>query len=216
MRLDMRTYISERLAITRKQHNLTQAEFLERLSDKQNIKVTPATLSAYELNKTLPPITFLRAVALEFKVSVDWLCGITDRDVRHRIVSGTYSEVINQLFAFLVFYHRDSDVLFRVTEGQVTETGVFDPCLHSVDFVINTYLESFKKMSKAYSSGAIDLEIFELWQEKMLEKFNFPIGKWEEHDGVLKRWQRDPVLCERGIEFTPCNEEVPWKFNKKD
>lgn len=65
--------LGERIKLLRKQHNLTQAAF------GQRIGVTGATISTSESGKTTPDEQTIRAICSEFHISRDWLVdGIGD------------------------------------------------------------------------------------------------------------------------------------------
>lgn len=61
---------AEHLRELRARLSLTQKEFAQRVS------ITPATLSSYENGTKSPPISTVIRIAEEYKISLDWLCGI--------------------------------------------------------------------------------------------------------------------------------------------
>lgn len=65
---------AEHLRELRARLSLTQKEFAQRVS------ITPATLSSYENGTKSPPISTVIRIAEEYKISLDWLCGIKSED----------------------------------------------------------------------------------------------------------------------------------------
>lgn len=55
--------------------SLTQKEFAQRVG------ITPATLSAYENGVKSPPVSTVIRIAEEYKISLDWLCGIEQSEM---------------------------------------------------------------------------------------------------------------------------------------
>ncbi|HWR17988.1 MAG TPA: helix-turn-helix transcriptional regulator [Clostridia bacterium] len=69
-----RRSFAEALQELRKGMNLTQKDFADFLAMSQ------ATISAYENDRISPTLEVLVNIAQKCKVSVDWLCGLTDTE----------------------------------------------------------------------------------------------------------------------------------------
>ena len=44
---------------------------------------------------------------------------------------------------------------------------------------MNFYLKELESILEARRNGVVDNEIFDLWSEKTLRKYNLPIGDWD-------------------------------------
>lgn len=65
-------YFGEKLKELRKSHDLDQKQVAE------NLGITAATVSAYELGKKYPSLDVLIKICTFFKVSSDYLLGLSD------------------------------------------------------------------------------------------------------------------------------------------
>ena len=68
---------AEHLRELRARLSLTQKEFAQRVG------ITPATLSAYENGAKSPPVSTAVRIAEEYRVSLDWLCGIKNEEANN-------------------------------------------------------------------------------------------------------------------------------------
>ncbi len=75
--------LGERLLQLRKEAQLTQDELAEIL------RINKHSISSYERNKSEPPDELKIAIAKYFKVSIDYLLGITDNPIPYK-ESGCY------------------------------------------------------------------------------------------------------------------------------
>lgn len=99
---------SERLKELRLSLNMTQKDFADK------IDVTAAALSAYENNQKNPSIAVAKRIAETFKISLDWLCGISDQKKLNKKIE-TYADLIRIINQIL-----ETDYLsvnFRIVEA---------------------------------------------------------------------------------------------------
>lgn len=160
---------SEHIKKLRMNKKMNQAEFAELISTNQS------TLSAYERGDRLPPYETLIIIAQQCHVSLDWLCGLSD------IVNTTgrlekYDDIIRLLFKLesasidgfsLNSYIRDYGS--KVSEISFTDNNLYE------------FLGDWQKMREVYNKSIIDDEMYDLWIEKTLKKYNKPII----HDGFM-------------------------------
>lgn len=66
-------FFSNRLKEFRSYKKFTQKEFAEKIG------ITAAALSSYENNGKNPSIAVVKRISEEFDVSIDWLCGFSDK-----------------------------------------------------------------------------------------------------------------------------------------
>lgn len=165
---------SERLRELRQEKGLTQKEFAE------SISITASALSAYENNSVNPSLLIVKKIAEKYNVSIDWLCGI---DVNKNASIKTLSDLIRELLiidfsnVFSVNYSRtprNSDGTVKTDETvELSHTAIYDdfknPSKESKDFF--TFFKDWIKMRELYFSKSIDEEVYSLWIEKTLTKY---------------------------------------------
>lgn len=80
--------LGDRLKLLREQMKLTQKEFSELVG------CTSATLSAYENGSKSPSLKIVKNIAEKTKVSIDWLCGLSDNQ-SNSLKLDTYEDIID-------------------------------------------------------------------------------------------------------------------------
>ena len=82
---------SQRLRELRLSLEMTQKEFAKELG------ITASALSSYEKNNINPSISIAKRIAEKYHVSIDWLCGLSDKkDLKHPFQ--TYGDIVSVLF----------------------------------------------------------------------------------------------------------------------
>lgn len=158
---------ANRLKELRKEKNLTQKEFAEKIG------VTSAALSAYENNLKNPSIAVAKRIGEEFNVSINWLCGLTDRKSANKIFD-TYTDIIDIFFDIMNI----GGLNVYPTENYCEDYSGYKQTMWGISFTdsyLKEFLEDWKKMRGLYVSGTIDKEVYTLWTEKTIRKYNFPI-----------------------------------------
>lgn len=177
----MNPIFSEHIKELRNNMKMNQADFSKLIGTNQS------TLSAYENGDRFPPYETLITIAQQCNVSLDWLCGLSD------IVTTTghlekYSDVIRLLFkiesadisGFYLNCYLD-DYHSKKSELSFTDNNLYD------------FVGDWQKMREVHNKSIIDDEMYDLWIEKTLKKYDKPIT----HDG----WMNIP----NGID-----EELPF------
>lgn len=157
-----------RLKELRTDNHMTQKEFA------QKIDVTPAALSAYENNQKNPSVAVIQRIGENFDVSLTWLCGVTERKSVNKVFS-TYTDIIDMFFDImnigkLDVYPENKKVTDK--DGGTTEMwGIMfsDPNL------IN-FLKDWKHMRNLVISQAIDQDLYQIWIDREIKKYNFSIA----------------------------------------
>ena len=164
---------TERLKELRKNANMTQKEFSEKIG------CTMASLSAYENGSKIPPTQTLINIAKKFDCSVEWLLGLKNElsyDAKKTPIE-TYSEYIKLLFSLQeskIWLTLDCDCSDSSKKlNHVKGIGFSDP-------VIKLFLKSWKKTLELYRDGTIDSTIYKAWQEKVMRDFHYFIISTEE------------------------------------
>lgn len=149
---------AERVKYVRCANKKTQKEFAD------SIGSTTSTVSAYEKGGKNPTLEIISNIATQYNVSLDWLCGLTDRNSFSDSIKN-YSDIINFLFAL-----KNSSVKFSLTGNDDTvNTIVFD------NIYISNFLEEWEKMSALYQKQIIDKELYDFWIEKVMSKYDLKI-----------------------------------------
>lgn len=82
--------LGKRIRDVRENAGYNQKEFGSLLGIPQS------TLSAYENDRMLPTVSTLINIAVKCDVSLDWLCGIENKE-REKVVSNDLAEVLSEL-----------------------------------------------------------------------------------------------------------------------
>ena len=82
--------LGTRLKLLRKRLKVNQTEF------SKMIGISSATLSAYETGVKNPSLAVLKNIAETCNVSIDWLCGLSDKESFSDNIK-TYSDIIKIL-----------------------------------------------------------------------------------------------------------------------
>lgn len=199
---DIRVTIGERLSSARRNKGMGQQEVIETANKNYGLDIKQATISSYEKGKTLAPVNVLSVLARIYNVSLDWLCN--EEDITNENPFKTYSDIIKLINPIAKYVEG-----FSVDKHE--EVFEDDPFSHSIEYtvidfnstVMNFYLKELESMLKARRNGVVDDEIFELWSEKTLRKYNVPIGNWEyiypddsSPIGRLFLWKNDKIIDE--------------------
>lgn len=155
---------SSRIKELRTNNNLTQTEFAEKIG------TTQATLSSYENTDKTPSLDIVKNIAEIFTVSIDWLLGLSDIiDINDK--PRTYSDIIRILFKL------EEANLYRFSvDTYYHEFAQVDICqITTEDSSMVTFANEWKKIKELHDNKTIDDELYDLWLEKTLKKYNKPI-----------------------------------------
>lgn len=157
---------SKRIKEVRIKLGLTQKEFAEKIG------VTAAALSAYEKNLKNPSIMVAKKIANVYELSLDWLVGLSDKE-SSEISYNTYTDVIYQLIEISL----KTNLVIQVVLD-IDDTGY----LTFYDKGILQFIGEWEKMKLLFDNGTIDSEVYDLWIEKTLTRYNVPIGSLDYSD----------------------------------
>lgn len=154
------TMIPERLKELRANLGMTQRAFASSLD------VTPPTYSAYETGANMPPVNFLMKIHDKYKVSLDWLCGYSDR--KHGSITGTYADAIRTMLDLI-----EKGIIIVSEEGDI-----YGNYSHELDFAekrVKGFFSEWIRMSQLTEQKTIDEELYNLWLEKQLKQYEVKI-----------------------------------------
>ncbi len=155
---------STRLKSVRNELGLSQKEFAEKVG------CTAATLSAYENGTKNPSLEIVKNIAEHCDISIDWLCGLSDSKSATRKIL-TISDAIK------IFFELEKINEAFACPEVVTEA---DGSIRSVSMYfcneeMRTFIVEWDKIRDLHDSRQIDDELYDLWQEKTLIKYNIDI-----------------------------------------
>lgn len=160
---------ADRLKELRSSLSMTQAEFVKDLG------ITAAALSAYENNQKNPSISVAKRIADKYKISIDWLCGLSEEKYTNSKPE-TLSEILSLLFLLDectdIYIFTNSEEYVEIGESGYPENFYRDT--YEIGFkhhIINEFVQEWDKMRTLYNEGTIDNEVYALWKEKTIRKY---------------------------------------------
>lgn len=150
---------SKRLKQLREKLGISQTEFAALIEVKQQ------TLSGYERGAMKPPLDIAKNIAEKCHVSIDWLCGLTEKENYSDEIK-TYSDVIKQF----INIGNEFNARPYIKEDAKNILGL----IFNDDTLFNFFWE-WQKMGDLYMVGSIDKDVYDLWIEKTLKKYDKPI-----------------------------------------
>lgn len=156
-----------RLKEIRNDNHMTQKEFA------QKIGVTPAALSAYENNQKNPSVAVLQRIGENFDVSLTWLCGVAQRKSVNKVFT-TYTDILEMFFDIMSIAKLNVYPTSK-TEKDVNGDSVEMWGIMFSDPNLKTFLSDWQRMRGLYISGAIYQDLYLIWLEREVKKYNFSI-----------------------------------------
>lgn len=149
---------AQRLKEVRLQQQMTQKQVAVLVG------VTPATLSAYEKGNKKPTVDTLKKIAQTFKVTTDWLLGISGYTSAQEIK--TYSDVVSLLLFVDSIFNKKSVSFFKtdVSDGDKENRYV----LFLNDKTVQSFFKEWGKIRDLYMEKVIDENLYQAWVEKKL------------------------------------------------
>lgn len=153
----------QRLKQLRNELGLSQREFAEKIG------VTASALSAYEKGQKNPSVNVAINVALEFKVSMDWLCGLKKDSLRFKPDEIIPYDLPQALCGILNLIH--SGALSIPEIGEVEGHGVMDTeTLAVTNWALETFINDSYQLENLYANNSISRESFQLCLDEMVFK----------------------------------------------
>nr|WP_279287511.1 helix-turn-helix transcriptional regulator [Neobittarella massiliensis] len=134
----------------REQMDMNQRQFSEFLGIKQQ------TLSSYERGSVNAPVDGLKNIAQKCKVSMDWLCGLSDKQT-NKVEYITYADVLRDLTEISKIFEINLDTY------NSPDLGVF---IH--DNKIQGFLHEWRKLLALRNEKTIDDDLYSLWVDNKL------------------------------------------------
>lgn len=142
---------------------MTQKDFSEHIGIKQQ------TLSGYERGIMKPPLDIAKGIAEKCNVSIDWLCGLSDK-MKNTTEPETYADIIDLLVK------AEKSLFFHVGYEKITVD----------DSVFQYFMEDWGHMLPLLHNGTIDNKLYKLWlDDKKKEYANIHLGNTDEIERFL-------------------------------
>lgn len=155
---------SSRVKELRTSLGLTQTEFADK------INTTQATLSSYENTDKTPSLDTVKKIAEVFTVSIDWLLGLSDI-IDANDIPRTYSDIIRLLFK--LESAGLSSFSIRSFHNNYYDQNVCE--ITTTDSAMTNFIAEWKKIKALHDNKTIDDELYNLWLEKTLKKYDTSI-----------------------------------------
>lgn len=188
------TILSTRIKELRTSLKLTQSQFAESLN------ISTVSISSYETGAKTPSLDMVINIATKYNVSIDWLCGLSNKTPSTSVVS-TYSDIIVALTTIA------SNSTLNIEIGYDTPSdyeGFYEgaPELGAIRFddsKITTFFHEWQDMLRLLKNGTIKESLYKLWLTDQLEKYNEPIT-------IQNRiWKNEPDNI-----LPSATEDLPW------
>lgn len=154
---------SIRIKELRSNMDMTQLQFANL------IDVSTPTLSGYENDLKKPSIAVLVNIAQKCNVSIDWLCGLSDK-------RSTSDELDTYADLFREFIKLYKNFKFDIETYNDPRTHKEDTTIFSfTDEVIPKFTNDWMNMIALMDNESIDAELYNMWIEKTLEKYDYEI-----------------------------------------
>lgn len=170
----MKNKFSSRIKELRTSHKMTQIAFAKSIGTSQN------ALSGYETGDRVPSYDILLTIATKYNISLDWLCGITNKSTSDNIIS-TYSDIIFLLTSIANNSALNIEVDFDPPNDYYDydhESNEQPPLLGTIRFddsKITTFLHDWQEMLRLLKNDTIKEELYKLWLNDQLNKYDIPI-----------------------------------------
>ena len=163
---------ADRLKELRTSLELTQAQFVADLG------ITASALSAYEKNTKNPSIIVAKRIADKYNISVDWLIGLSNnKNINEECT--TYSDIIRMLF----IVEKYLDISIGVSDID-NELPFISAYIRFDNKKMCTFLQDWKKMKELHDNNSIDDEVYSLWFEKTINKYQIDLARGDGWDDI--------------------------------
>lgn len=171
----MTNTFSERIKDLRTQQNLNQATFAKLIGTNQS------TLSAYESGDRMPPYEILVSIAKSFDVSIDWLCGLSDKKNITPSIT-TYTDLIRIMLTLDEI--KGLSIKCTAVTHSDTEQVFFDD-YKTIDYSIDSksiveFYQEWKDISEIRKKNPSGEKLYSIWLADVLERYDKPFANDEQ------------------------------------
>lgn len=138
----------------------------------KTVQSTAATISAYENATKNPSLGIVMNIAEKYNVSIDWLCGLSDK-MKIDDTPQTYTDVIDLLVK------AENALKFKLNPQHTN-------CITICDSVMQCFLDDWVKILPLFRDGTVDSELYKLWVDNKKKEYgNVHIGNEDEIEEFL-------------------------------
>ncbi|WP_418579084.1 helix-turn-helix domain-containing protein [Hungatella sp.] len=162
--------LCSRLKELRSSLSLTQKEFAEKIG------ASSVSVSSYEIGAKTPSLEMLITISTTFKISLDWLCGLSNELDNARPIA-TYSDLIKMLLSILDNQIIDSNIVLldKPEEYDYPPENDTFPYLYINDIQIKSFFIEWFDMENLRQKGTIKESLYQLWLKDKLESLSNPL-----------------------------------------
>lgn len=153
--MENKEIFATRLKKIRERLGITQFSFAAMVNS------TAATISAYENATKNPSLENVINIAKKCEVSIDWLCGLSENEHIDNESVWSYADVIRFCYSDAEHINSPDKAIKEITSSFIKTMEKFSK--------ESEHMEQLKR------DGLIDQELYDLWVEKALEKYQTPI-----------------------------------------
>lgn len=165
----MENKISSRIKELRTSLNMTQATFSESIGTSQN------ALSGYENKDRIPSYDILLSIATKYNVSLDWLCGLSNKKAREPQFK-TYADIFEYLVKICSTQYVDTQKEKNIMEPSILDSSQNVHFIVRDDANFTTFFSEWEKMYELLNDKTIDEKLYNLWLNDKLSQYNRPIN----------------------------------------
>lgn len=162
---------ANRIKQLRESLNMTQTDFSKYIGVKQQ------TLSGYERGLMKPPLDAVTDIAKKCHVSIDWLCGLSEKKNNDDEIK-TYADLAKLLLKLWDLDFAPSGFRLIANEINNSQKTLTEAGILTDDNEIYTIIRSIRKMRTVLIDGTISQDIYNTWYDGFLEKYNKPFPTW--------------------------------------
>lgn len=162
----MNSIFLEHIKELRNNMKMNQADFSRLIGTNQS------TLSAYENGDRFPPYETLITIATKCSVSLDWLCGLSEKKQSDESIV-TYSDLIKILLKLNDI--NTVSINFKL-QPYSNDFNSYKTLLCEIDdkHIIEFYNE-WKELLSIRTKSPSGEKLYDLWKKDIFERFNFPL-----------------------------------------
>lgn len=138
------------------------------------IGTTQSALSGYENGDRTPSYEILIAISQKCNVSIDWLCGLSDKMTLDRHIT-TYKDLFTLFINLLDTKYQGSSKNIEIWKSLELESNNITIVLHD-DPNFKEFFTKWCKICVLHNSGDIDDDLYKMWIEKQLKEYDYPIN----------------------------------------
>ena len=184
----------QRIKQLRQELGLSQRDFAEKIG------VTASALSAYEKGLKNPSVNVAINISSEFKVSLDWLCGLKKQESRFRTDKIIPFDLPSALCALLDLIHFNILSIPKTEERE--EYGYIDASyLEVANGCLEDFIRDSISLSDLYANGSISYENFQICMEEMTFRAAESIRDYRQREVEREEKERLSKLNDDSLPF---------------